>query len=75
MTYRNLGILPVLWLVGTWGGMGVVGTRRQIDWATRIWGRRGFGGIERQNFFGLVADLFRGEADLRVGWRQFFEEL
>ena len=28
-----------------------------------------------QFFGGLVAVFFRGEADLRVGWRQFFEKL
>ena len=26
------------------GGIGGVGTRRQIDWANRIWGERGIGG-------------------------------
>ena len=66
-------------------------TRIQIDWATRIWGRRGFfGGIGGRSLGdlgtdfwgiggsflgGLVAVFFRGEADLRVGWRQFFEKL
>lgn len=72
MTYRNLGILPVLWLVGTWGGMGVVGTRRQIDWATRIWGRRGFGGIERQNFFWIGGRFFQGRGRFEGGVETVF---
>lgn len=41
-------------------------------------GYRGGGdlvGLRGRIFFGLVADIFRGEADSRVGWRQFFEEL
>ena len=35
----------------------------------------GLWGIWEQIFGGLVAVFFRGEADLRVGWRQFFEKL
>ena len=83
MTYRDLGILPVLWLVGTWGGIEGVGS------GDKLIGRPGYGGggdflgglvaglwgIWEQIFGGLVAVFFRGEADLRVGWRQFFEKL
>lgn len=68
MTYRDLGILPVLWLVGTWGGIEGVGS------GDKLIGRPGYGG--GGDFLGgLVAVFFRGEADLRVGWRQFFEKL
>ena len=68
MTYRDLGILPVLWLVGTWGGIEGVGA------GYKLIGRPGYGG--GGDFLGgLVAVFFRGEADLRVGWRQFFEKL
>jgi len=68
VTYRDLGILPVLWLVGTWGGIEGVGS------GDKLIGRPGYGG--GGDFLGgLVAVFFRGEADLRVGWRQFFEKL
>lgn len=54
------------------GGMGVVGTRRQIDWATRIWGRRGFGGIERQNFFWISGRSFQGRGRFEGGVETVF---
>ena len=37
--------------------------------------RTDFWGIGGSFLGGLVAVFFRGEADLRVGWRQFFEKL
>ena len=37
----------------------------------KLIGRTGYGG-EGDFLGGLVAVFFRGEADLRVGWRQFF---
>ena len=98
MTYRDLGILPVLWLVGTWGGIEGVGSGDKLIGRTGyggggdflgglvagLWGiwEQIFGGLVAvfwrdwwQFFGGLVAVFFRGEADLRVGWRQFFEKL
>lgn len=39
------------------------------DWWQFFWG------IGGSFLGGLVAVFFRGEADLRVGWRQFFEKL
>ena len=98
MTYRDLGILPVLWLVGTWGGIegvgpgdkligrpgyggggdffGGIGGRSLGDLGTDFWGIGGsfLGGLVAIFLGGLVAVFFRGEADLRVGWRQFFEK-
>lgn len=91
MTYRDLGILPVLWLVGTWGGIEGMGPGDKLigrpgyggggDFFWGIGGRSlgdlgtDFWGIGGSFFGGLVAVFFRGEADLRVGWRQFFEKL
>ena len=84
MTYRDLGILPVLWLVGTWGGIEGVGPGDKLigrpgyggggDFFGGDWWQF-FGGIGGNFFGGLMAVFFRGEADLRVGWRQFFEKL
>ncbi|WP_320992259.1 hypothetical protein [Hungatella sp.] len=47
------------------------------DLRTDFWGIGGsfFLGIGGSFFGGLVAVFFRGEAILRVGWRQFFEKL
>ena len=91
VTYRDLGILPVLWLVGTWGGKEGVGPGDKLigrpgyggggDFFGGIGGRSlgdlgtDFWGIGGSFLGGLVAVFFRGEADLRVGWRQFFEKL
>ena len=56
MTYRDLGILPVLWLVGTWGGIEGVGP------GDKLIGRPGYGG--GGDFLGgLVAGLL---GDLRT---------
>ena len=47
------------------------------DLGTDFWGIGGsfFVGLVAIFLGGLVAVFFRGEADLRVGWRQFFEKL
>ena len=56
VTYRDLGILPVLWLVGTWGGIEGVGP------GDKLIGRPGYGG--GGDFLGgLVAGLL---GDLRT---------
>lgn len=46
--------------MGTWGGTGGVGTRRQIGGVAIIWGEMGsFGGL-RGKIFGGSGDSFRG---------------
>ena len=56
VTYRDWGILPVLWLVGTWGGIEGVGP------GDKLIGRPGYGG--GGDFLGgLVAGLL---GDLRT---------
>ena len=66
------------------GFFGGIGGRSLGDLGTDFWGIGGsflgdwwqfFWGIGGSFFGGLVAVFFRGEADLRVGWRQFFEKL
>ena len=46
-----------------------------IFWGDGGGGGGGWGGGGGGVGGGLVAVFFRGEADLRVGWRQFFEKL
>ncbi len=53
MTYRDLGILPVLWLVGTWGGIEGVGP------GDKLIGRPGYGG-GGDFFWGIGGSFFQG---------------
>lgn len=66
MTYRDLGILPVLWLVGTWGGIEGVGP------GDKLIGRPGYGG--GGDFFGGIGGRSFGGSENRFlgDWRQFF---
>lgn len=66
MTYRDLGILPVLWLVGTWGGIEGVGS------GDKLIGRPGYGG--GGDFFGGIGGRSFGGSENRFlgDWRQFF---
>lgn len=66
MTYRDLGILPVLWLVGTWGGIEGVGS------GDKLIGRPGYGG--GGDFFGGIGGRSFGGSENRFlgDWWQFF---
>lgn len=66
MTYRDLGILPVLWLVGTWGGIEGVGP------GDKLIGRPGYGG--GGDFFGGIGGRSFGGSENRFlgDWWQFF---
>ena len=66
VTYRDLGILPVLWLVGTWGGIEGVGP------GDKLIGRPGYGG--GGDFFGGIGGRSFGGSENRFlgDWRQFF---